>query len=140
MLQGRGGQCLVPLIIRIDALMRRPSEYWQARLAGCMHLHADTLSVVSHGGVGDLVSGHPVPEILVLYCVVQCSTVLYCTVVQVGWYVYFYKHIHHHTIQYCTVLGICNMVQGVGRHEMSSIVLLEGTGAYVGSKRVVWSI
>ena len=53
----------VPLIICIDALMHRPSEYWQARLAGCMHLHADTLSVVghvSHVGVEDLlqVVGH----------------------------------------------------------------------------------
>ena len=34
------------------------------------------------------------------------------------------------TVLYCPVLGICNMVQGVGRHAMSSFVLLEGMGAY----------
>ena len=28
--------------------MCRPSEDWQARLAGCMNLHADTFSGVGH--------------------------------------------------------------------------------------------
>ena len=93
-------------------------------------MHADTLSVVSHSGVGDLGSGHPVPEVIVLYCVVQCSTVLYSVYCNPSRLVCLF--LQTSIILYSTVLsvGICNMVQGVGRHAMSSIVLLEGTGAY----------